>query len=289
MIVITGGTGQLGKAIIENLLTKVPEAQIGLSVRDPQKVPQILANQVARVRQGNFDDEASLTHAFEGASQVVIISGGSSATNGKLTQLGHQTAITAATQTGASRIFYTSHMGASPTSAFAPMRDHVAAEASLLNSGTPFTALRNGFYASSLLLLIGDAPKSGKIVAPRDGPVAWTTHDDLAAVTAVALRSGELDGITAPLTGPEALDLSAVSKILTEILGHTIVRVEVSDDEYRDAMVARGIPLDRVEMLLGLFVASRAGDFSKVDGTLEWLIGRNPISVREFLRSALVK
>ncbi|KAJ1548478.1 hypothetical protein HK096_001850, partial [Nowakowskiella sp. JEL0078] len=287
MIVITGGTGQLGKAIIENLLTKVPAAQIGLSVRDPQKVPQTLRNQVSRVRQGNFDDEVSLTFAFEGASQVVIISGGSSGKPNNLTQLGLQTAITAAAQAGATRIFYTSHMGVSLTSAFPPMRIQFAAETFLQNTGTPFTALRNGFYASKLLLLIGDAPTSGKIVAPRDGPVAWTTHDDLAAVAAVAVSSGELDGITSPLTGSEALDLSAVSKILSEILGRTIVRVEVSDDEYRDAMVARGVPLNRVEMMLGLFVASRAGDFAKVDGTLERLIGRKPISVREFLRSAL--
>jgi NAD(P)H dehydrogenase (quinone) len=36
-------------------------------------------------------------------------------------------------------------------------------------------------------------------------------------------------------------------------------------------------------MLLGLFVASRAGEFAAVDPTLEQLLGRPPLTVREVL------
>ena len=96
----------------------------------------------------------------------------------------HRTAIDSAKQAGAHRILYTSHMGASPTALFPPMRDHAATEAALQEAGVAFIALRNGFYAESARLFLGNASKTGELVAPEDGPVAWTSQADLAEVTA---------------------------------------------------------------------------------------------------------
>ena len=55
-----------------------------------------------------------------------------------------------------------------------------------MSLGVPVTSLRNGFYASR-----GDAAgravETGELAAPEDGPVAWTSHDDLAEVADIAL------------------------------------------------------------------------------------------------------
>src|SRR4051794_27311070 len=104
MIIVTGVSGQLGKATLERLLERVPAGQIGVSVRDPEKVPQFQARGV-RVRRGDYDDSASLAHAFEGASRVLIVS---TAATGETAVRHHRTAIDAAKQAGASRILYTS-------------------------------------------------------------------------------------------------------------------------------------------------------------------------------------
>jgi NAD(P)H dehydrogenase (quinone) len=37
MIIVTGATGQLGRAIVEQLVGRVPADQIDVSVRDPEK------------------------------------------------------------------------------------------------------------------------------------------------------------------------------------------------------------------------------------------------------------
>ena len=50
MIIVTGATGQLGRRIVERLLTRVPAHQVGVSVRDPGKA-QALADRGVRVRQ----------------------------------------------------------------------------------------------------------------------------------------------------------------------------------------------------------------------------------------------
>jgi NAD(P)H dehydrogenase (quinone) len=272
MIVVTGATGLLGGAVVERLLGKVPAAEIGVSVRDPAKATA-LADRGVRVRRGDYDDAASLAHAFEGAEQVLLVS---AAATGEPALRQHATAIDAARAAGVRRIVYTSHMGANPASAFAPMPDHAATEAMLADSGLAFTALRNGFYTSSGRMLLGQAFETGELAAPADGPVSWTAHDDLAEAAAIVLTDeGRFEGPTPPLTGSAALDLAGLA---AEALGRPIRRTVLTDAQYREAL-----PEPVAEMLLGLFAASRAGEFAAVDPTLGELLGRPPLTVRDVL------
>jgi NAD(P)H dehydrogenase (quinone) len=287
MIIVTGANGKLGRAVVEQLLKRVPAEQIGVSVRDPNQT-QELQERGVRVRRGDFNDAESLHHAFEGASQVLIVS------TGILGEAGirhgirqHQTAIDTAKKAGASRVLYTSHMGSSPTSHFAPMIHHAATEKLLKASGIAFTSLRNGYYAASALMLIGGAIKTGELIAPEDGPVAWTAHSDLAEATAAIISEQKLDGMTPNLTASEAIDVEGIAAIASEVLGRTIRRIVVSDEEFRDRMMSQGLPEASVNMRMGMFLASRQGDFAQVDPALANLIGRPPISFREVLKESI--
>jgi len=282
MIIVTGANGQLGRAIAERLLERVPAAQIGVSVRDPEQA-RGLEERGIRVRRGDFADAASLAHTFEGASQVLIVSGG---TTGEPAVRQHRTAIDMAKAAGARRILYTSHMGANPSSPFPPMPDHAATEAALRDSGVPFTALRNGFYTASALMILGDAPKTGELAVPEDGPVAWTAHADLAEVAAIVLTEESLDGITPNLTASEAIDMAGIAAIASELTGRPIRRVVVPDAEYQAGLVAHGVPV-AADMLLGLFLAARQGAFARVDPALARLIGQPPTPLRDVLKMAI--
>ena len=283
MIIVTGANGQLGRGVVEQLLGRVPAEQIGVSVRDPEKA-QGLKERGVRVRQGDFDDPASLAHAFEGASQVLIVSSNSSS---KATVRHHRTAIDIARQAGARRILYTSHMGSSPTSLFPPMVDHAATEAALQDSGVAFTSLRNGYYASSALFMLGNALKTGELAVPEDGPVSWTAHSDLAEVAAIALTEEVLDGVTPGLTGSEAIDLDGVAALASELTHRPIRRIVVPDAEYRAGLTAQGFPEERADLLLGMFRASRRGEFAQVDPTLARLINRSPVPFPDVLKAMI--
>jgi NAD(P)H dehydrogenase (quinone) len=280
MVVVTGATGKLGGMVVERLLTRVSAEEIAVSVRDPGKA-NALAGRGVRVRRGDYDDAVSLAHAFEGAAQLLLVS---AATTGEaaLRQLG--TAIGAARAAGVRRIVYTSHMGVNPTSPFAPMPDHAATEAMLQDSGLAFTALRNGFYTSSGRMLLGRAFETGQVAAPEDGPVSWTAHEDLAEAAAIVLTEEErFEGATPPLTGSAAVDLAGLAAVAADVTGRPITRTVVTDAQYREQLVAHGVPEPAADMLLGLFAASRAGEFAAVDPTLEQLLGRPPLTVREVL------
>lgn len=283
MIVVTGATGQLGRAIVEQLCRLVPPSRVGASCRDPHQASPLAALGV-RVRQGNFEDGASLRHAFEGATQVLLVSSNARATGGDaLAQ--HRTAIDAARAVGARRVVYTSHMAASAASAFPPMLDHAATELMLRESGLAWTALRNGFYASSGIALLGDALQTGLVEAPSDGKVSWTAHADLAEAAAIVLANeGRFDGPTPPLTASQALDLSDLAAIASELFGKAVRRERISDEELAARLTARGAGR-AAGIVLGLYRASRNGEFSAVDPTLAQLLRRAPTSVREVLAS----
>ena len=73
MIVITGASGQLGRLVIQSLLTKVPASRIVAAVRNPQKASDLAALGV-QIRRSDYTDSASLDAAFQGAEKVLLIS-----------------------------------------------------------------------------------------------------------------------------------------------------------------------------------------------------------------------
>lgn len=282
MIVVTGATGQLGSLVVEELLKLAPPGGIGVSVRDPSKASR-LANRGVRVRHGDFTRPETLADAFQGATQILMVSSNAAAYGGD-TKAQHRSAIDAARAAGAERVVYTSHMGVSATSAFPPMHDHAATEAMLRESGLTWTALRNGFYAESAPLYFGDALSSGVLKAPGDGKVSWAAHTDLAAAAArVLMNPGQFNGPTPPLVGAEALDFADMARLLSDLTGTSISRQVVSDEDTVAGLTASKMPPAVVQIVIGFYRAARAGEFIAQDSTLAELIQRQTASMREVL------
>lgn len=284
MIVITGATGQLGSQIVERLLERVPADQVGVSVRDPQAAAGLAARGV-RVRRGDFTEPETLEAAFEGATQVLVVSVD---TLGPAAVAQHRTAVDAAQRSGASRVLYTSHQAVGAGSLFGPARDHAATEEHLASTGIAYTALRDGFHAATVPHLLGRARETGELVAPADGPVSWTTHADLAAGAAAVLTDPDRPAQDTPvLTAAEAVDLADVAVLLSELTGRTVRRVVVPDEDYVAGLTGAGVPEPAARMLLTLFRAARAGEFAVTDPALATLLGRPTQPLRSVLSAAL--
>ncbi len=277
MIIVTGASGRLGSKIVDRLLDRVPADTVGVSVRDVNKAAE-LASRGVRVRADDFTEPASLDHAFADADQVLVVS---AAIRGSGAASANRAAIGAAVRAGASRVLYTSHQAASPTSFSGAQPQHAATEAFLAEQTIAWTSLHHGFYASTLEIFVPTALETGELRLPEDGPFSWTSHADLAEVDAIALtRPGVLDRISPPLTAPEALDFADIARVLSDITGRTITRIVVDDEEWKRAAVARGLPAPAADFTLGMFRAARRGEFAMTDPTLENLLGRPAISVR---------
>lgn len=285
MLIVTGATGQLGRRVVDHLRAFMPADRIGVSTRDPSRAAD-LAEAGIRVRRGDYDDPASLRHAWEGAERILLVSSNAAARGGDpIAQ--HRVAIDMARELGVGRLLYTSQISASPESQFPPGRDHAATETMLAGSGLAWTALRHGFYATSALEMNAHGFARGALVGPEDGKVAWVTHDDLAEADARLLAGKEtINGATPPLTGAEALDLAALARLASEVTGRDITREVVSEEEMARRARQTGAPEGAIAVMTGYFRAARAGEFNRPDPTLARLLGRATVPMRAVLARA---
>jgi NAD(P)H dehydrogenase (quinone) len=266
MIIVTGATGALGSATVRALLDRMPADQIGVSVRDTAKAADLAARGV-RVRPGDFADPASLARAFEGADRVLVVSGSTLGPDGVDM---HAAAARAAADAVAFSV------------------DHAHTEAALAEIGTPWTSLRNGFYAHTVGWLIAGATETGELLLPEDGPISWTAREDLALADAVLLTDGPtFDGPTPALTAAEAVTFEDVARTLSEVTGTTVRRTVIADDEWLARQTAAGMPDAAAQMMLGMFRGARAGEFDEVDPLLAELLGREPVSIRTIIERTL--
>jgi NAD(P)H dehydrogenase (quinone) len=277
MIIVTGANGRLGSLVVDRLLARVDADQVGVSVRNVGEARSLAARGV-RVRAGDFTDPTSLQHSFENAEQVLVVS---AAIRGPGAADANRAAIRAAVRAGASRVLYTSHQAASVDSLFPAQHQHAATETFLAEQDVAWTALRHGFYVSTLEIYLPQALATGELRLPADGPFSWTAHADLAEADAIALTRTDAVDITTPtLTAAEALDFAEVARILGDVTGRAIRRVVISDEEWRSSAIDNGLPAPAADFTLGMFQAARRGEFAMTDPTLEELLGRHAISAR---------
>jgi NAD(P)H dehydrogenase (quinone) len=271
MIIVTGATGALNGATVEHLLERVPAGEVGVSARDVAKA-RSFAGRGVRVRPGAYDDPAALRASFEGADQVLLVSSNDPSADAVAL---HRTAIEAAVAAGTRRILYTSHQNVRGGSPFPPARVHGATEEILAGSGVAWTSLRNGFYAHSLGPLLGPWRKTGRIVAPEDGPVSWTDRGDAAEAAAVVLAGRRSFDGPVTLTARRAVTFADIAALAG------VERVVVDDERWVAEQVAAGTAEPMARMLLTFFQAARSGHFAETGPVLAELLGREPRPVAD--------
>lgn len=286
-IAITGSTGGYGSRVIQTLSTLVSPSSIIALTRDTSSPKARLLPKGVTLRQADFRDGASLQAGFKDAKIALIVSLDSVGEEARKLTYG---AIDTAVSAGVDKIFYTSHQASSPSSHFAPARDHYAIEQYLeekaARGGVEFTSLRNGFYMKSLKAMIPGVEHSLEIHKPADGKITWTHHDDLADAAALLL-SREAD-TPAPkyvtLVNPHPVDMAQLAKTLSGVLNKEVKRTVQDDQEFVDTTVKYGVPKFMAEMFLGMFHEAKAGGFLSDDQALEDILGRKPIGLEEYFK-----
>lgn len=282
-ILVTGASGKLGGLVIHHLLEtqKLSADRIVAATRDPSKLENLAARGVA-TRKADFDDPAGLADAFAGVDTVLIIS--TDALDGAGTRLRqHRAAVAAAAKAGVKRLAYTSLPDADSSHvSFAP--DHHHTEEAIKETGLPHLIFRNCWYQENLFMRLPQALGSGQLYsAEGEGRIAYVARNDIAEAIAAALANPPAGSVTYTLTGGEALTVTEMAGLASEIIGRPITVVPVTDEQLAGGMKAAGVPEAVIPTLVSFDIAAREGDLSEVTGEIEALIGRKPASLREFL------
>lgn len=283
-ILITGATGNLGSRTLELLLKKVQSNQVAMLVRNPEsdKVARFIKEGV-EAHQGDYFDYNSLLQAFNGVEKVMLIS--AVAFTDRNTQ--HFNVIAAAKQAGVKQVIFTSIIRKENSNLILPevtMSD-LFAEQTLKASGLDYTILRNPPYLEVINSFSGDALKFGSVRVPKgSGKVSAASLDDLAAANVAVLTENGHENKSYTLSGSEGSSFEDIAAALSEISETNIPYEAISETEYIDTMVANGLPVHMTDFLLGWMRAINTGEFSETSGDLERLIGRKPMSYKEFLK-----
>ncbi len=287
MITITGSTGQLGRDTIKALLQLVAPSQIVALARDTDKAAD-LQKQGVEVRQGDYDDPASLEAAFRGSQTVLLISSDAA---GEKRVRHHRNAIEAAQKAGVSRLVYTGLTRPSRDSQFIEGRDHAVTESALRASGLDTTIFRNTLYLDMLPLYVGqDVLSSGKIYfAAGEGRVSYALRAEIGQALANVLGNPEEGNQTYEIAPAPSHSMSDVAAALSEISGQSIEYVPISGEQMTAAMREHQVPDFLISLTTNIANAMEAGEFDNASPDFERLLGRKPTDLKAFLTSVYAK
>jgi NAD(P)H dehydrogenase (quinone) len=285
MIVITGANGAFGRLVVEQLLTRMPAAELVVSVREPAASP--FAAQGISVRHGDFDEPATLPAAFAGAHTVLINGTNYGAPSADRARQ-QAAALRAAHNAGATRIVVTTWADLD-NCPLEFVRDFPETEKLAAAWGPGWTVLRMTYgMAASLARDVNTARQTGVLTAPAGIAHATPTSvRELADAAATVLVEPGHDARTYELTGPDAISWDDLAALASDVSGRSIAYRPVSDEEFGVQVRAAGWPPPAVDMLLDYYRAFRAGWANTPQTDLAAVLRRPATGSIEAVREAL--
>ncbi|RWA67751.1 NAD(P)H-binding protein [Mesorhizobium sp.] len=281
MILVTGATGHIGRAVVRRLVSLGHD--VAAMVRDVEAARLRLPSGIV-MRMADYDDVAALGNAFAGIDGLVLISSDGEAT----TVLRHHTnAIEAAVAANIRHITFTSIIDIDEGSPFYFAPVYRDAETRLALSGVPSTVLRCGLYCDFILeYWLDPCRTSGELALPvGGGRVAPISRDDVAAAVAAVAARPEKSHATYTITGDQALDFGKIAAAYGQAMGRQLRHRACAKNEYLTSASAR---LDEPwSHAFATLCASIAEDrYSHVSKDFTDITCQAPESFRDFLLRA---
>lgn len=288
-IVVTGATGSLGRLVIDELLAMVPAGQpgrhggrIAAVVRDKEKAAD-LADRGVELRIADYSEPATLAGAFRTGDRVLLISG--SEVGRRVPQ--HTAVIEAAKAAGVAQLAYTGVLGG-PDADFQLAAEHKATEQLILDSGLPYTFLRNGWYTENYTEQLAPVLEHSAVVASAgEGRVASAARADYAAAAAAVLTGEGHLGKAYELSGDVAWSFAEYAAELSRQTGRPIAYNNVPAEAHLAILTGAGLPQPFAEIFVDVDSAVGRGLLAGTTGDLARLAGRPTTPLADSVAAAL--
>jgi uncharacterized protein YbjT (DUF2867 family) len=275
MILITGASGSVGKAVLLEAIRK--ESGVRAMYRSKEEAAKAPAGCEAVL--ADYSDKQSLRKALEGVSSVYIVC----SPIPKLVEL-ESNMLDACKESGIKHVVLNSALGAGDFGKSFPSW-HRKVEDKLKTTGMSYTILRpNGFLQNIVTFNAPSIRAQGAFYAAMgDAKVSYLDVGDIAAVAVKALKGGTHAGKTYELNGPEAISNAELAKRISKIAGRAVNYVDIPEPAQREAMLGLGMPEWQATALLELQQYYKQGGGAKTDGLLKSLIEREPVTLDQYL------
>ncbi len=272
-ILVTGATGNVGAAVLA--LLRGHEPCVVAAVRDVARARGRLGDGIAYVP---FDFERPDTHAaaFSGIERLFLVRPPELAdVRGVIAP-----AIRAARAAGVRHVVFLSILGAERNRVV----PHHRIEQTLRESGMDWTFLRASYFMQNLDTTHRAEVRRGELLIPAGrGATSFVDVRDVAAVGALALTTGGHANRAYNLTGARALTYAEVARQFTAVLGRPVRYADPSPLAYVRALRAAGQPWPFIGVTLGIYTVARLGLAARIADDLPRLLGRAPITLRQYI------
>ena len=275
MILITGASGSVGKAVLKQASRKESKFRAMFrSKEEAAKAPSGCAAVLA-----DYSDKQSLRKAVDGVTSVFLVC----SPIPQLVEL-ESNMLDACKEAGVKHVVLNSALGAGDYPKSFPGW-HRKVEDKLKATGMSYTILRpNGFLQNIVAYNAPSIRAQGAFFAAMgDAKVSYLDIGDVAIVAVNALQGGAHSGKTYQLNGPEAISNQELAKRISRVAGRAVNYVDIPESAQREAMLGQGMPEWQVTALLELQQYYKQGGGAKTDDLLQALIERDPVTLDQYL------
>lgn len=228
MILVTGGTGFIGGALIRHLVEM--QYPVRTLIRPSKRSPRLPRGVPVNAAVCSLTDERGLRAAMVGVEVIFHLASGEwRGTQASLMDIdiqGTRALIRAAEDAGVKRIFFISHLGADRASAYPVLKSKGIAEEFIRRSSLEYTILRTGVvfgqndgFTTGLARLMGALPFV--FFVPGDGSVLlqplWV--EDLVTCLVWCLDDPETVNHIFDIGGPEYLSFKHIAQMVAQAAG----------------------------------------------------------------------
>jgi uncharacterized protein YbjT (DUF2867 family) len=274
-ILVTGATGNVGRAVVEVLLGA--GRTVRATGRSRDSVSRMFGDRVESVAL-DFTDPSTWATAFTGVRRMFLL---------RPPQLGKPKeqmfpALEFARAQGVEHIVFLSLQGAEKNKVV----PHAAIESWLRQSGIRWTFIRASFFHQNLSTthLTDIRDRSDLVVPAGRGATAFVDAQDVGAVAATALLNSRRYADQAlTVTGDEALTYARIAQILTAELGRPIRYARPGALRYLiHARRNLRMPWGMVLVTVAIYTTARLGMAAGLTDTVREVLGHEPIRFDQF-------
>jgi uncharacterized protein YbjT (DUF2867 family) len=277
-VLVCGAGGTVGRAVLSALRRRgVPAAALVRSDAAEER----LRGSADEFRRADMADAEATRMALTGVESVFLL------TKPAPTQLALEANMLEQIRAaGVERVVRVSVIGADPDADSPVRRWHGAAERQLETSELQAVNLRANFFMQNFLAMRGAIESKGRFSLPLGE--AGVSMVDVADIAQAAARLLAGDVPWSPrrpidLTGPEALPMSEVARLIGIVWRCDCAYSDLPIDRFEASMMKSGSPAWLARALAGLYQEMQQGRNGFVNETLADVLGRPPGSFGAFL------
>ncbi|RZK31830.1 MAG: SDR family oxidoreductase [Hymenobacter sp.] len=289
MILVTGATGNLGKAAINSLLAKdIVANDIAALVRDETKAAALKATGI-QVKLGDYQDVDSLKKAFQGVDKLLLVSSSADIVH-RFEQ--HKNVIDAAREMEVSHLVYTGFdmRDLQQSSMTADVQYHAYTADYLKQATIPYTVMKDTLYADLLPFLIGkDVLANGLSIPAGDGKTPFLPLAEMAEALAVVLTTPGHENKEYTIAAETAFSFAEIADMLAAVTGKPIAYHQPEASQYIAQLRQVGLSEDDAAYIARYATAIAQGEFDTGKSDVKQLLGRSPVRLEDFLRSVYAK